>query len=142
FRFPTYDGRKLTSNAKFPLSPAFRDLDELAASGDLGDSIRKALDKSNALIILCSKASAASPWVNREIEHWLTLGRHDRILQILLDGEPVLATPDGNPDAAFPPALKADPSENLWIDARGVESREHTFARIAAGLLGVSFDQI
>jgi hypothetical protein len=46
-------------------------------------------------------------------------------------------------NAAFPAALKEDPSEPLWIDARkGTESRERIFARIAAGLLDVSFDQI
>lgn len=142
FRFPAYDGRKLTRNAKFPLSPAFRDLDELAASGDLGDSIRKSLEASGALVVLCSPAAAASPWVNKEVEHFLALGRHERILPVLLAGEPVFAGPGAPADAAFPAAMKDDPTEALWIDARGVESKERIFARIAAGLLAVSFDQV
>jgi hypothetical protein len=142
FRFPAYDGRVLTKNRKFPLSPAFRDLEELAASGDLGESIRRALDGAHALVILCSPSAAASPWVNKEISHFLSLGRHEHILPVLVEGEPVYGGEGAPANAAFPPALKDDPTENLWIDARGLESKDRVFARIAAGLLGVTFDQV
>lgn len=142
FRFPAYDGRTLTRNRQHPLSPAFRDLDELPASGDLGGSIRAALEASGSLVVICSPDAARSHWVNKEVEHYLALGRHDRILPVLVSGDPVIAEPGAPATAAFPPAFKDDPSEALWIDARGVESRDRVFARIAAGLLGVSFDQI
>jgi hypothetical protein len=142
-RFPIKDGRQPIRDRKHPLRPAFRDLDELAASGDLGESIRKALEASGAIIVLCSPTAAASPWVNKEIEHFLSLGRHERILPVLLEGSPVHAGPGAPANAAFPAALKNNPSEPLWIDARkGTESRDRVFARIAAGLLSVSFDQV
>ena len=44
------------------LTPIFRDRDELSASSDLGEVIRGALDRSEALILLCSPASANSRW--------------------------------------------------------------------------------
>ena len=37
------------------LTPIFRDRDELTASPDLGEVIRDALDRSDALIVLCSR---------------------------------------------------------------------------------------
>jgi hypothetical protein len=142
-RFPVKDGRQPIRDRNHPLRPAFRDLDELAASGDLGESIRKALEASGAVVVLCSPAAAASPWVNKEIQHFLSLGRAGRVLPVLLEGSPTYAGPGAPETAAFPAALKELPNEPLWIDARkGTESRERMFARIAAGLLGVSFDQI
>ncbi len=142
-RFPVKDGREAIPDRKHPLRPAFRDQDELAASGDLGKSIRQALEASNALIVLCSPAAGASPWVGKEIRHFLSLGRHERIFPVLLEGSPVHAGMGAPATAAFPDAMKEDPSEPLWIDARkGVESRGRVFARVAAGLLGVSFDEV
>jgi hypothetical protein len=142
-RFPVKDGRQPIRNRSHPLRPAFRDLDELAASGDLGDSIRRALEASGAIVVLCSPAAAASPWVDKEIQHFLSLGRTSRVLPVLVEGSPTHAGPGAPGTAAFPAALKELPNEPLWIDARkGTESRDRVFARIAAGLLGVSFDQI
>ena len=49
------------------LYPIFRDRDELASAHDLSESIRQAMDDSDALIVICSPAARASHWVNQEI---------------------------------------------------------------------------
>ena len=49
------------------LYPIFRDRYELNAGDDLGVEIPKALENSDALIVVCSSKSADSTWVNKEI---------------------------------------------------------------------------
>jgi hypothetical protein len=49
------------------LYPIFRDRYELDAGDILGEEIPKALKNSNALVIICSKSSSNSKWVNKEI---------------------------------------------------------------------------
>jgi hypothetical protein len=76
--------------------PVFRDRDELAASADLPATLRTALEQSAHLIVLCSPAAAQSRWVNQEIIEFKRLGRADRILPLILDGEPHAAHQSAN----------------------------------------------
>ncbi|HWU15145.1 MAG TPA: toll/interleukin-1 receptor domain-containing protein, partial [Caulobacter sp.] len=85
------------------LTPIFRDRDELSASPDLGGVIRDALDRSDALIVLCSPASAQSHWVDQEIAYFL---RDHGLGQIICVIAPT--TPKAAPLAeVLPPALRA-----------------------------------
>ena len=126
------------------LGTFFRDRDELPSSGDLGSTIRGALDDSEALIVVCSPAAARSRWVNAEIEAFRGGGRGARVFAFVVAGEP------GGGDAAqqcFPPALLADadgrPLEPLAADARpDGDGRERAFLKLVAGLLGVGYDQL
>lgn len=61
------------------LFPIFRDRDELAGSSNLSASIKTALDQSRSLIVICSRETPASHWVNEEIAYFRSLGRGDRI---------------------------------------------------------------
>lgn len=70
------------------LYPIFRDEDELPANADLATGIRAALEVSDYLIVLCSPRSAVSPWVRKEVREFKELGRSDRILAIIIAGEP------------------------------------------------------
>ena len=70
------------------LYPIFRDEDELPANADLATGIRAALELSDHLIVLCSPRSAVSPWVRKEVREFKELGRSDRLLAIMLAGEP------------------------------------------------------
>ncbi len=70
------------------LYPIFRDEDELPANADLATGIRAALEVSDHLIVLCSPRSAVSPWVRKEVREFKELGRSDRILAIIIAGEP------------------------------------------------------
>lgn len=70
------------------LYPIFRDQDELPAHADLATGIRAALEASDFLIVLCSPRSAVSPWVRKEVREFKELGRSDRILAVIIAGEP------------------------------------------------------
>jgi hypothetical protein len=117
------------------LAPVFRDREELSAAGDLTAEVRAALAESAALVVVCSPAAAASPWVGREI----------KLFRELNPGRPILAAlAEGEPSEAFPPAL-AGPggAEPLAADFR----REGDGARLAllklvAGVLGLRLDEL
>ncbi|MDI9469153.1 MAG: TIR domain-containing protein [Bacillota bacterium] len=73
----------------------FRDREELTAR-DLSDSLLAALNDSEFLIVICSRRLPLSPWCLQEVETFLTLNGPDRIIPVLLEGEPA---------ESFPPAL-------------------------------------
>ncbi len=68
--------------------PIFRDEAELPTSHDLGGKIRDALSLSRFLVVIASPRSARSRYVGEEIRHFRELGRGDRILVLIVDGEP------------------------------------------------------
>ncbi|GAB2655449.1 toll/interleukin-1 receptor domain-containing protein [Arenimonas aestuarii] len=126
------------------LAPVFRDREELASANDLGGRITQALDASDALVVICSPAAAASPWVNEEIRSYRRLGRSDRIHCLLVPAEP-----GGRAGPLFPPALVEviDPEEAAPepIAADLSESGDGpALARqkLIAGLLGLGLDDL
>jgi tetratricopeptide (TPR) repeat protein len=130
--------------------PVFRDRDELASSADLPAVLRKALDQSAHLIVLCSPAAAQSRWVNQEIIEFKRWGRADRILPLIVDGEPHAAAPERE---CFPPALlfqmdaagrlTAEPAEPVAADLRPeADGKESAKLKLIAGLLGVPFNDL
>lgn len=56
-----------TQFAPTALRPIFLDRAELSSSSDLAGTVRAALEDAAALIVICSKAAAASRWVNEEV---------------------------------------------------------------------------
>jgi len=127
----------------------FRDEEELAASADLSKEIEQALEQSQYLIVICSRLTPESRWVNEEIKRFRSLGRGDRILALLIDGEP---------DEAFPAALiqgagpdegqTGEPREPLAADVRrsgdeNERSLKYTAKlKIIATLLGCNYDDL
>ena len=83
YKLPTTLRNELEAErgVKFPkrLSPIFRDMTDLEASV-LGRSIRRELEDSKFLIVVCSPNSATSAWVNQEVENFILMGRYDRII--------------------------------------------------------------
>ena len=73
------DGTKLGQHIR----PVFRDRDELASSSELGSVIEEALTQSRFLIVLCSPNSAASKWVNKEIEDFRAIHGDDNVLSLI-----------------------------------------------------------
>lgn len=119
------------------LKPLFRDRDELAASADLGDSIEKALRESRYLIVICSKNSAVSKWVNQEIERFRAMGRESFIFAMIVDGAPNT----GDQNECYPPILRI--FEPLAADARPeADGKNDALLKILAGMLGVGFDML
>ncbi len=68
--------------------PTFQDEKELPINADLGQAIRTALEQSRFLIVICSPRSATSRYVNEEVRYFKELGRQDRIITLIIDGEP------------------------------------------------------
>lgn len=117
--------------------PIFRDRDELPASSDLSAQIKNALRSSQYLIVVCTPAAAQSQWVNKEIEKFHSFGRKDRVLAIIVDGEPNA----NNDSECFPPALRR--VEPIAADARPEgDGKTNAKLKLLAGMLGVSFDAL
>lgn len=142
------DFRLIASGKRNRIYPVFRDREELAA-GHLGDAIESNLRASSALIIVCSPNAAASPWVQKEIEYFASLGRADRIFAIISDAAPVFdAAGNDATRACFPPAflgdaLSGDKLEPLAADARkGKDGFRNAWLKIIAGLIGVTPGQL
>ncbi len=156
YRIPSALVGRLGRNGVIPdrLFPIFRDREELPTSSNLSVSIQEALAASRYLIVLCSPRSAVSHWVNAEICAFDTMGKRDRILALILEGEPH-ATEKKRvaADECFPPALRFVPAPNdpestkifepIASDLRpGGDSPERALLKIVAGLIGVNFDEL
>ena len=100
------------------LTPVFRDREDLSSASDLSTKVKESLAASEALIVVCSPASAGSQWVNEEIRYFRSLGREDRIFALIVDGDP---QPDDPDQQCFPGALTTgldgSPHEPLAADA-------------------------
>jgi hypothetical protein len=133
------------------LCPIFRDKEELPATSNLPFKIQEALKLSRWLIVVCSQTSAVSPWVNMEIEVFRNLGKQNRILCIIVDGEPYASRRLNSPQLeCFAPALLARINttidgkvEPLAVDVRpGKDSKNNAKLRIIAGILDIGFDDL
>jgi eukaryotic-like serine/threonine-protein kinase len=148
---PTRDGDRPRR-----LFPIFRDREELPASADLGSKINEALTQSRYLVVVCSRNSANSVWVNEEIKFFKKLGREDRVFGLIVDGEPnASAQKPGfrSEDECFPEALRhrvdSDGqllplrTEPLASDAReDKDGKTNAKLKLLAALLDVNFDAL
>jgi len=124
--------------------PVFVDREELPTSADLSASIREALEDARTLVVLCSPQAVRSRWVEEEIRQFRSLGREDRVLALILSGEPEAESPER---ACFPPSLRTGGEqgrvEPLAADIRpGQDDRRLALLRIVAGILGVDFARL
>ena len=136
------------------LFPIFRDREELPTSADLGTQINTALANSRYLVVICSPRSAKSIWVNEEILTYKRLGRSDRILAMIVDGEPnTFDVPGREEEECFPEALRFELGEEGKLTDRRTEpiaadvrpqgdGKDNGLLKLAAGLLGVGFDDL
>ena len=121
------------------LSPIFRDLDELPAATDLSAEVREALQASASLIVVCSPAAAASPWVSREVELFRRLHPERPILAAIIDGEPA---------DCFPGALVATATDGTRLEPLAADFREHhdgerlALLKLVSGILGLGLDEL
>ncbi len=92
------------------LRPIFKDRDEMPSASDLNKVVREALKASGYLIVICSPGAATSKWVNEEVLTFKRLGRADRILCVIIDGEPGASDiPGRESEECFCPALRFHP---------------------------------
>jgi MTH538 TIR-like domain (DUF1863) len=139
------------------LGRVFRDRADLSTSDDLGREIRRALEAAGALIVLCSPRSARSPYVHEEIRYFKELGKSQRILAAIVDGEPHAAAKPGHTadEECFPRALlnrldadgrvsdTPEATEPIAADFReGKDGHEGAAMKLIAGLLGLGLDEL
>lgn len=147
---PSYHGGAVPSR----LFPVFRDREELASVSDLNTAVEKALAESASLIVVCSPASAASTYVNKEIAYFKSLEQANRISCLIVDGEPNASDqPEIASTECFPEELRFDTD----IDGRRVQASLNPVAadvrpgkdrlsdaklKVIAGIAGVDFDEL
>lgn len=135
------------------LRPIFRDRDELD-SGVLGDELRKHLENSKYLIVICSPNSATSEWVSNEVQAFIDMGRLEYIIPFVVEGAPQTYS---NADAVksalmgecFPYALRLwnlqhpqDAPLGIAVTDDGGRDKQKAFIRVVSRMLDVSFDTL
>lgn len=134
----------------------FRDEDELPAAGNLSAEIDIALEQSRFLIVVCSPDTPQSMWVNAEIERFRAMGRHDRILALLIKGDPDTSFPKAlcqiqhtqASDDGSPPTQTVEFVEPLAADVRVENKRPMRYLkrmaqmRLTACIIGCRFDDL
>jgi tetratricopeptide (TPR) repeat protein len=131
------------------LRPIFRDREDFSAGHSLTEQTIAALEASEVLIVVCSPHAARSPYVNEEIRRFKALGRADRVIPVIVDGEP-----GGDPQReCFPAALRfkiggdgqlaSEREEPIAADAREEgDGKDIAKLKVVAGMLGLGLDEI
>lgn len=123
------------------IQPIFQDESERPDDATLSAEVRKTLEESRCLIVICSPRAAKSRHVNEAVRYFKQLGRSKNILPLVVAGEPNAG--DGHKagaspaDECFVPALRHPvwpdgtldtnrlAAKFVFVDARyGAEKRE------------------
>ncbi len=129
------------------LGRAFRDQDELPATGSLPDAIREALRRSRALVVVCSASTPESRWVAQEIELFASFHGRDRVFAVLAEGSSAESMPaalreltrissSGTPETV--------PAEPLAADMRPAASGRFNEEklRVIAAIANCGYDEL
>lgn len=129
------------------LGIVFRDQEELPVSSDLSDDICRALDNAQFLIVVCSKNTAHSPWVGREISYFLSHHDRSRALAVLASGEPVDVFPKALTEIHHEDGTITE-VEPLAVDVRAdsipamKKKLKREITRLYAALIGCPYDAL
>ncbi len=153
----TYKAPKSVVSENFKHLKVFRDESELHTSSNLSDEIRKALEDSKFLIVICSEAAKESKWCMEEIKYFKSLHNcsNSNIIPLVVSGEPTEVFPDELCNEQRP-VIKDDGStvfENFAVEplAANVASDNKNdslkmlkteFLRIAAAILECGYDSL
>jgi len=133
------------------IKPLYCYINDMHAGEELMQELKSRMENSRYLIVVCSPNAAKSVYVNSGIDYFVSLGRRDSIIPIIVSGMPY----SGNPETeCFPEALKrhfpkhADPLQDHSI--LGINIREAGVARrqaydramlmVVARMLQLDFD--
>ena len=119
------------------IRPIFRDQTDIGA-GPLLENLRKELEDSRFLIVICSPSASQSEWVNKEVQNFIQMGRGDRIIPLIVAGEPGAADPSRE---CFPAALRGGEQAMLGVSVEEL-GKEKAVVKIVAKLLGLKFDRL
>lgn len=134
--------RKKTGRKK--LGRVFRDQEELPLSANLSKDIETALDHSDWFIAICSPRYLESRWCLRELEYFIQQNGRERVLTVLVEGEP---------EASFPEVLRVSVDEAgnrtevepLAANLRGNDWKKKLKdekLRLLAPMLSVTYDEL
>lgn len=155
FRLPGSIIKQRGKGCKKRIERVFRDKDELPLTSNLADPITQALEASEFLIVICSPRLPRSQWCKKEIETFISMHGREKVLAVLIEGEP---------EEAFPEELlyrervitKEDGStekvreavEPLAADVRGKNRKEilkamdEELLRLAAAMFDCGYDDL
>lgn len=133
----------------------FRDQEELPLSSNLEDPIVEALKKSQFLIVICSPRLKESKWCKKEIESFIKLHGRNRVLCVLVEGEPKDSFPEilqyyeeKTITKSGKTRIKKVPCEPLAMDVRGKDKKEilanikKELIRVIAPMYNLDYDDI
>jgi WD40 repeat protein len=135
-----------------PFPAVFRDESRLVPGTDLPARIRYGLENAEFLIVVCSPAAVTSEWVKKEIIDFIGFGGEERVLAVVVGGEPNTEKNGKPPESeALPTPLRflvkdgaitdAACPEPFWVDWRGQKHGDRlNFLRLVAALL--SFEDL
>lgn len=138
FRLPSEIHNEIEAGCRY-LRPVFRDESDLQP-GILSAGLRKNLEESKFLILICSKNSADSDWVSQEARAFVEMGRIDRIIPVVI--------PEGGYSELdlFPKYLREYFVVHPECELLGVnwkaEGRQKALIRIVSRMLDVDFDSL
>lgn len=120
--------------------PLFRDSTDLCG-GVLADVIKRGLDNSKYLIVICSPRAASSQWVCKEVQEFIDSGRANDIIPFIIEGNP---NSSDHSKECFPESLRTlcgTQSEVLGINVNE-NGREAAAVKVIARMLGLDFDSL
>lgn len=140
---------------KNKIERVFRDKEELPLTNDLNDPIMAALQNSDWLIVICSPRLRESVWCKKEIETFIQMHGRERVLAVLIEGEPSESFPDEllyrtekvtKPDGSVEEIkIQAEP---LAADMRGKDKKEilknmkSEILRLLAAMFHLNYDDL
>lgn len=142
YRLPANLTKKYDLPAKLPR--VFRDTTDIEP-GLLSDNLKKSLDNSQFLIVICSVKSANSFWVGEEIKHFIQTGRQDQILLFIVDGNPYSGDPQTE---CIHPIIRNNLPEMLGVNINEESSEwkyikyRKAYIRLLSRMLGITFDTL
>ena len=147
------DGHK--AEVRTRITRVFRDKDELPLTNNLEDPIRKALEGSECLIVICSPRLKESIWCKKEIETFISMHGREKVFAVLVEGEPedsfpeellsweeTVTRPDGSTEVV------KHLLEPLAADVRGADRRavlkamKTEILRLLAPMFGLQYDDL
>ena len=154
FRLPGNIAKK-KKEGRTRIERVFRDKEELPLTSNLEDPIMRALQQSEYLIVICSPRLRESLWCRKEIETFIGLHGREKVLAVLIEGEPSQSFPEEllyvnetvqKPDGTTEVVKK--PMEPLAADVRGKNKKEMIKAmrteilRLLAPMFDLGYDDL
>jgi len=137
YRFPT----NLNGRTDLPknIRPTFRDVTDLTP-GLLAEEINTALCNSEWLVVVCSPRSAKSPWVCKEAQTFIDLGRADHIIPFVIEGAPFS---NDTTTECYPEALLNLKGNQELLAANIYEmGRDAAVIKVVARMFNLRFDAL